>query len=145
MIDHLVDAALYLHEALVDGYDIDPKFLDPAISTRDLLWPRYQGTRLAHVLDDSVSALRQAQLSRSDSELRRALAALVEALQPWVLTGDPEHYRARKLALFRTLDGERLWLQLEGRSLNPYDDGEAQPIDWPATAAPGAATSNPPA
>lgn len=28
MVDHFVDAALYLHEALSDGYDIDPKFLN---------------------------------------------------------------------------------------------------------------------
>ncbi len=36
MIDHMVDAAIYLHEALVDGYEVEPKFLQPARDIKDL-------------------------------------------------------------------------------------------------------------
>jgi len=31
-IDHMVDTALYFHEALIDGYAIDPYFLDPTLN-----------------------------------------------------------------------------------------------------------------
>jgi len=34
-IDHMVDTALYFHEALIDGYAIDPYFLDPALTLID--------------------------------------------------------------------------------------------------------------
>lgn len=131
MIDHLVDAAIYIHEALTDGYDIAPKFLDPAISVRDLMWPKYKNTKLSFVLNDATQALRAAQTARSESELRATLETLVAALRPWLLAGAPDHYKDRKVALHKETDSARVWLQLEGKALNPYGDGESRQVPWP--------------
>ncbi|MEZ5844118.1 MAG: efflux RND transporter periplasmic adaptor subunit [Hyphomicrobiaceae bacterium] len=135
MIDHMVDAALYLHEALTDGYAVAPKQLDAAISIRDLLWPRFKDTRLAFVLDDAAAALRQAQSAQAESEVRAALAALAAALRLWVLTGAPDHYRAKKVGLFKETDGSRVWLQMEGRVSNPFGNGPGAPVPWPSDTA----------
>ena len=110
MIDHMVDASLYLHEALIDGYDIDGKFLEPAIAIRELLWPRYKNTKLAFVLNDAVAALKQAQAARTEREVQEALAILNAALRSWVLQGAPEHYKTRKISLFKEQRGARMWI-----------------------------------
>lgn len=137
MIDHMVDAAIYIHEALIDGYDIAPKFLDPAISIRDLMWPKYKNTKLSFVLNDAAEALRAAQTARSESELRATLETLVSALRPWLLGGAPDHYKERKVAFFKEADSTRVWLQLEGKPLNPYGDGGSQQVPWPEKVASG--------
>jgi membrane fusion protein, copper/silver efflux system len=133
MIDHMVDAALYLHEALVDGYDVDPKFLDPAISIREMMWPKFKDTRLAYVLTDSVNALKAAQAARSPSEVRAALAQLTEALQPWLTNGAPDHYKARNVSLYTDKQSQRVWFQLAGRPVNPFGDGAADVIELKST------------
>lgn len=76
MVDHFVDAALYLHEALIDGYEVEPKFLDPAIEVKTLLWPAFQRTKLAFIMDDAVSAIRKAQASRTESETQAGSGAM---------------------------------------------------------------------
>lgn len=134
MIDHVVDAALYLHEALIDGYDVEPKFIEPAISIRDLMWPGFKNTQLAYVLNDTNAALQEAQKAKSESEIRTALAKLSAGLRPWLLSGAPEHYREKKVGLFKEADGKRVWLQLEGDPANPYGDGNANQVPWPAMA-----------
>lgn len=131
MVDHLVDGALYLHEALVDGYSVQADFLDPAVSIRDLMWPRYKDTQLAFVLEDATAALKKAQEARAVSETQAALAELVAALRPWLLNGAPEHYRERGIAMFREEDGERLWLQMDGDAINPYSRGPGEQVPWP--------------
>lgn len=133
MIDHLVDAALYMHEALVDGYDVDPAFLDAAISIRDLMWPRYGQTQLGFVIEDAVQALREAQDARTDSEIMGALSTLVESLRPWVIDGAPGHYQSKNLVLFEDTLG-RPWLQLGTRAFNPYGTEAAQPVEYPSPA-----------
>lgn len=131
MVDHFVDAALYLHESLTDGYDIEPKFLDPAINVKTMLWPAFQHTRLAFVMQDSVTALEKAKAARSTSELRGALAQLVEALKPWLQDGAPRHYEEKKLALLKDMRSGESWVQMAGKPLNPYSDGAAELIPWP--------------
>ncbi len=131
MMDRLVDGALYLHEALVDGYDVQPDFLDPAVSVRDLMWPRYRDTRLAFMLEDAAAALRKAQDARAVSETQDALGELATALRPWVLNGAPDHYRERGVALFREIGGARLWLQLKGDPVNPYSRAPGEQVPSP--------------
>lgn len=131
MVDHFVDAALYLHEALIDGYDIEPKFLEPAIQVKTLLWPAFQHTKLAFIMEDAVAAIRKAQASRTDSETKAALAEIVKVLEPWVREGAPQHYREKKLSLLKDQGSGRLWLQMEGRPLNPYGDGPSSIIPLP--------------
>ena len=145
MIDHFVDAAIYLHEALVDGYDVEPKFLDPAISVRSFMWPRFRNTKLAYVLTDSAEALRAAKRAKSESEAQAALARLTNALKGWMLEGAPEHYRSRKVALFTDKDSGRVWIQLQGKPINPYGRGEAEAIAWPETPSPKKAAAADPA
>jgi Cu(I)/Ag(I) efflux system membrane fusion protein len=126
MMDHLIDAALYMHEALVDGFDTDPKFLEPAISIRQLLWEKYKDTRLSFVLNDATAALKEAQKSTSQSERQAALARLVQTLRQWVLVGAPDHYKSKKLMVYREeMEPSRLWLQRAGPVLNPYGRGKA--------------------
>ncbi|MCB1503395.1 MAG: efflux RND transporter periplasmic adaptor subunit [Hyphomicrobiaceae bacterium] len=135
MVDHFVDAALYLHEALTDGYDIDPKVLAPAIDVKTLLWPAFQHTKLAFIMQDSVKALEKAQLARTSTEVQAALANLVTAMRPWLLEGAPRHYAEKKLALYQQANGGRMWLQMAGKPLNPYGQGEAELTAWPEQAA----------
>ncbi len=131
MIDHFVDAAIYIHEALVDGYDLEKTYLDPAISVRDFMWPRFKNTKLSFVLNDSAKALEEAKLAKSESEVQAALAKLTIALRPWMLEGAPKHYQSRKVALFTDKESGRVWVQLQGKAINPYSRGEVEPIAWP--------------
>lgn len=128
MVDHLIDAALYIHEALTDGYAIEPKFLDPAIEIKTLLWPAFQHTRLAYVLDDGARAIQSAQAAKAESEIHASLARLVTALEPWIREGAPDHYTAKKLHLFKEVATGRTWLQLGARPINPYGPGEAEAV-----------------
>ncbi len=135
MVDHFVDAALYLHEALIDGYDIEAKYLDPAIEVKTLLWPAFQHTKLAYVMDDAVAAIRKAQSAQTESETKAALAEIVTAIEPWVRNGAPQHYREKNIELYQASDSGRKWLQLAGRPLNPYGRGESQNIVLPVAKA----------
>jgi Cu(I)/Ag(I) efflux system membrane fusion protein len=149
MIDHLVDAAIYLHEALVDGYQIEPKFLQAALDIKDQLWPKFGRTKLGFVLQDAALAIRQAQAARSESEHRSALARLVAAIEPWMMEGAPKHYAEKKVSLFQEDGGSRKWVQLGERSVNPYGTASASRVPWPAhatkTDTPAAAPSSGPA
>lgn len=129
MVDHFVDAALYLHEAVTDGYEVEARFLEPAIEVKPLLWPAFQHTQLAFVMKDAVAALRSAQEARNSGEIRTALAALVTALEPWVLRGAAAHYREKKVVVFKDEASGRLWAQLAGAPLNPYGDGRATAME----------------
>jgi len=131
MFDHFVDAALYMHEALIDGYEVEPKFFNPAIEVKSLLWPSFQHTKLAFVMEGSVAALEDAKAAQTVSETRAALASLVEALTPWLREGAPRHYLEKKLLMFKDLESGRTWVQLQGRALNPYGRGEVAAMPWP--------------
>lgn len=135
MIEHLIDAALYIHEALVDGYDVDPAQLDAAISIKELMWPQYKDTQLSFVLDDATNVLKKTQEARTETELQTALQALTKALEPWIFQGAPTHYRDKQLAVFKdTLD--RKWLQIDGTPYNPYGREQAGRIPYPETDTP---------
>ena len=131
MVDHIVDASLYMHEALTDGYDVDPKQLEPAIEVKTLLWPAFQHTRLAYVLADSVKVLEKARSAQTESETQAILADLVNALEPWLMEGAPKHYEDRKVAFYKDAKSGRKWLQLAGKPVNPYGTNEAVLVPWP--------------
>ncbi len=143
MLDHMVDAALYQHEALVDGYQVEGKLLDPAIEIKTLLWPQFQHSQLAFVMDDAVEALEKSKTAQTESELQLALSELVIALEPWMRDGAPGHYTEKKVAMFADKASGRKWLQLVGRPINPYGRGEAVPMPWPK-AKPSSEPDNPP-
>lgn len=120
MVDHLVDAALYLHEALVDGYEVTPEQLQPAREIRDLLLGRFGGTRLGPILDAAEQAIAEAQRARTESALSVALHRLTAALRPWIVEGRTAYYRDKGVRLFQDPELDRLWLQLGDSPFNPH-------------------------
>ncbi|MEM7727989.1 MAG: efflux RND transporter periplasmic adaptor subunit [Pseudomonadota bacterium] len=130
-INHLVDQALYYHEALTDGYDIDPFFVDPALALVPILRGRFGATQLDAVLSSAQTAMQAAKASSNASELRRALAALMDALRPWLLDGAPSNYAMHGLVLFQDSATESLWLQEALPARNPYGPGPEAVIPWP--------------
>lgn len=131
MIDHMVDAALYIHEALIDGYEVEAKFLDPALEIKALLWPKFQHTKLAFVLEDAAKAIEKGKAAQTESETRTALAELVTALEPWMRGGAPQHYAEKKLLMLHDAESGAKWLQLAGKPANPYGSGAAEAMPWP--------------
>ena len=130
-IDHFVDMALYFHEALIDGYKIDPFFIDPALSRVDSLRQRFANTQLVPILNKAETALRTAKVEREGEPLRVPLAQLTQALEPWLLEGAPSHYRELGVTLFQETETKRLWLQEGQNASNPYSDSEAKALVWP--------------
>ena len=130
-IDHFVDAALYIHKAIVAGSEIDPGFVEPAIQLGDSLRARFTGTELDSILDQSQQALQAAQQARSGQLLVQQLDGLLGSLNPWLLEGEPQHYRELDLYLYLDVDSDRHWLQQKGETKNPYGEGDWQLIEWP--------------
>jgi membrane fusion protein, copper/silver efflux system len=130
-IDHFTDMALYFHEALIDGYRIDPRFVDPALGLGETLRARFAGTGLVPILEEAEAALRAAKAADDAGALAGELARLMRTLEPWLLGGAPVHYREAGLNLFRDIKTGRLWLQEGSGPLNPYGDGETERVAWP--------------
>ncbi len=89
MIDHLIDAALYLHETQTTDADMDAKMLMPALKLNDHLLPKFRGTKLQFILQDAEKALMAANESITEEEQQQAMAELVIALKPWIMEGKP--------------------------------------------------------
>lgn len=130
-IDHIVDAGLYFHEALIDGYDVDPYFLDPTIKLIEVLEGRFGGSKLSPVLEASQTVLEQAKSQTDRDGLKDSLSRLMRALEPWLIDGNPSHYQAKGLRFFSDAGTGQLWLQEGGVPANPYTNGPATLIEWP--------------
>ena len=130
-IDHFTDMALYFHEALTERYRIDPFFADPALALGKSLRARFAETQLVPILEEAESALIAAKEARQGPELQTQLARLVKALEPWLLTGAPIHYRDAGITLFKEDGTGRPWIQQGQRPRNPYGDAGAEAIAWP--------------
>ncbi len=129
--DHIVDGALYLHEQLYKGGDITPSFFDPALAVKPYLWPQFKNTKLASILTNSQSALKQAQAAKTKSQSRAALQMLIAALEPWMLYANPDHYKALKLVFYESKKTKQRWVQLSSPPQNPFNTEEATPLPWP--------------
>tara|TARA_R110002124_G_scaffold266813_2_gene433827 strand:- start:16249 stop:18099 length:1851 start_codon:yes stop_codon:yes gene_type:complete len=130
MIDHLADAALYIHEELIAERTPNPKMIMPAITIGDHLMPVFRGTKLQFVLEDAEDALMKAKDSLTDVEWRESLNELVTALKPWLLEGRPQHYKDKGLKLYMAHGLDTYWLQLGEDVQNPYGEGHPMKIDW---------------
>lgn len=131
MVDHVVDAALYVHEALRDGYDVQPSFFQPAIDAAELIAGRYQG-RLGTIMEESATALQDLTEARTASELEAGLDALVETIRPWLMSR-PQRYEALGLSIYEA--NGRAWLEAgTTRPFNPYGDGDPRRVTWPESA-----------
>ncbi len=131
MIDHLIDAAIYIQKELYEGSTPNPNMIMPAISLGDHLMPVFRGTKLQFVLEDAEKALKEAKDSITDKEWRNSLNALVNALKPWLLEGKPQHYKSKSLKLYMAHGLDAYWLQLEDEVQNPYGEGHPMKLDWP--------------
>ncbi len=135
LIDHFVDAGLYFHEALVDGYRIDPFFLDASLKAGDALLETFGETRLAPVIEQAMGAIEEAKRSPEADDhktaLGEALIDLMAALEPWMLEGAPIHYRDLGVSLFRDAVSGKLWVQEGAKASNPFGGSSARRIDWP--------------
>ncbi len=129
MIDHLVDAAIYLHKSQIKGFEPKPHMIKPALQLNQYLLPAFRGTKLQFVLEEAERALEEAQASITETERLRAMAALVDALRPWILEGNPGHYCDKGLKLFLDHGTGYHWLQLEEKMLHPYGKGHAVEIE----------------
>ncbi|WP_017930862.1 efflux RND transporter periplasmic adaptor subunit [Robiginitomaculum antarcticum] len=130
-IDHIVDTALYFHEAIIDGYAIDPYFLDPTLALIDTLKDRFSGSRLSPILDASATVISNAKNTASTEPLASHLSRLMTALDPWLLSGAPAHYKSKGLILYKDRNTGRLWLQEAGLPANPYSSSDAAVVAWP--------------
>ena len=145
MVDHLVDAALYIHEKLRAGSDIEAKFIQPAHEIRNLLWSDFRHTQLAPVLNKAQKAIAKAQKARSQSRLRSALNDLIVGLQPWLLKGKPDYYQGKGLFLYKEKKAKgkgRIWVQQGDKPQNPYGKREGELMAWPGGNMPVAAQSS---
>lgn len=129
-IDHFVDMALYIHETLLKGDSIDPSFAEPAIFLADSLSERFAGTELELILRNSQQVLSAAKTALEGDALATELDRLMQAIEPWLLEGAPQHYSDLGLKLYREIDTGRLWLQISGEALNPYGDSDAELVSW---------------
>lgn len=130
-IDHMVDTALYFHEALIDGYAIDPYFLDPTLNLVDGLQTRFAGSKLSPIMDSAETAILGAKENKTGEPLAQQLADLMSALDPWLTLGAPSHYKSKGLIFYADQETGRLWLQDRGLPANPYSNADAKVIAWP--------------
>lgn len=130
-IDHMIDSALYFHEALIDGYVIDPYYLDPTLTLIENLKGRFSGSKLSPILERAEAAISGAKDNKSGEALASQLSELMTALDPWLTQGAPSHYKAKGLIFYSDDETARLWLQDGGLPANPYSDAAAQIIAWP--------------
>lgn len=130
-IDHIIDSALYFHEALIDGYAIDPYFLDPTLTLIENLKGRFAGSKLSPILEKAEAAISGAKDNKVGEPLEAQLSKLMTALDPWLSMGAPAHYKEKGLIFYSDNETGRLWLQDGGLPANPYSDAAAQAIAWP--------------
>ena len=128
MIDHVVDAALYVHEALRDDYAVRPEFFEPAIDAAEMIAERYPG-RLGDIMERSTQELSTLIEAEDADALRTGLNGLVEAIRPWLMSR-PQRYEQLGLSIYEAEDNS--WLEAgSGPGFNPFGGGAARRIPWP--------------
>lgn len=131
MIDHLVDAAIYLQKQLAEGQEPRPHMIMPALTLGDHFLPIFRGTKLQFILEDAEKALQNGQKNVTDEQWRGTLNDLVVSLKPWLMEGRPQYYKEKGVQFFMAHGADKYWLQLEGDAQNPYGEGHDVKIDWP--------------
>ncbi|MBL4882909.1 MAG: efflux RND transporter periplasmic adaptor subunit [Planctomycetaceae bacterium] len=125
MIDHLVDAALYIHAEVTAGRSPNSKMIMPALTLGDHLIPVFRGTQLQFVLEDAERALIKGKESLTDKEWLETMNELVIALKPWILEGKPDHYTSKNVRIYMDHALNTYWLQRGDAPQNPYGSGMA--------------------
>ena len=122
LLNHIVEAGLYIHEKLAEKQFPSPDVLSAGAQAAAKLLPEVEGTRLAYIVKDTQNLLSNLEDKITLSDWRTLLATLNETLRPWVAQGKPDYYHELGLAFFENEKGES-WLQFAGEGKNPYSDG----------------------
>ncbi|TKB10795.1 efflux RND transporter periplasmic adaptor subunit [Desulforhopalus sp. IMCC35007] len=122
LMNHIVEAGLYIHEKLAAKELPSPETLSAGAHAATKLLPEVEGTRLAYIVKDTEKLLSNLEEKITLSHWRALLAQLNDALLPWITQAKPEYYRELGLALYKNDSGE-YWLQFAGDGHNPYSDG----------------------
>ncbi len=130
MINHLLDAALYIHKKLVKNEMPNPKMIMPALKIGDHLMPVFRGTKLQFILEDAEKALVKSKDSITDEQWRNNLNELVTALKPWLLQGRPQYYKEKGLSIYMAHGLDAYWIQTGKKVKNPYGEGSPMKIKW---------------
>ena len=131
MMNHFVDAAIYLHETLTGGSEFNARMLDPALQLNAHLLRSFHETTLEPVIEKAGNAIRRASESITESERQEALAELMRALNPWLMEGKPQYYKAKGLYLFMSMPSKAMWLQLGAEATHPYGEDKVMSHTWP--------------
>ncbi len=129
MIDHLVDAALYIHMEITAARSPNSKMIMPALTLGDHLIPVFRGTQLQFILEDAEKALMKGKNSLTDKEWLDTLNNLVIALKPWILEGKPDYYKSKNLSIYMDHGANKYWLQAGDKPQNPYGKGMAMKVE----------------
>lgn len=129
MIDHLIDAALYIHGEITAGRSPNAKMIMPALTLGDYLIPFFRGTQLQFVLEDAERALIKGKESQTDNEWLETMNELVIALKPWILEGKPDYYVSKDVTIYMDQVLNTFWLQSINMPRNPYGNGIAIKIN----------------
>ncbi len=129
MIDHLIDAALYIYEEIKAERSPNPKMIMPALTLGDHLIPMFRGTQLHFILKDAEHALLAGKDNLTDNEWLETLNLLVIALKPWILEGKPAHYQSKNVRVYMDHTLNKYWLQKKGVPQNPYGENEPMKIN----------------
>lgn len=134
MLDHLVDAAIYLHERLMHDKPVQGHMLAPALKMIDHLLPSLSGTQVSHILTDSKQAIIAAQTALTQSQVQTALATLSASLKPWV-QAQASYYETKGVRLFLDHVSDLYWFQLglTAQPMHPYGGGHAVSVPLEAT------------
>lgn len=122
LMNHIVEAGLYIHEKLAEKELPSPDMLLAGAQAATKLLPAIEGTRLSYLVKDTQDLLSHLEDKITLSDWRALLAKFNGTLLPWIAEGKPEYYRGLGLSLFRMETGE-YWLQFTGEEKNPYIDG----------------------
>ncbi len=129
MINHLIDAAIYIHAQIKEERSPNPKMIMPALTLGDHLIPVFRGTQLQFVLEDAESALIKGKDSLTDKQWLDTLNGLVIALKPWILEGRADYYKSQNISIYMDHEANKYWIQNEDDAQNPYGDGMAMKIE----------------
>ncbi len=129
MINHLVDAALYIHMEITAARSPNSKMIMPALTLGDHLIPLFRGTQLQFTLEDAEKALMKGKKSLTDKEWLDTLNNLVIALKPWILEGKTDYYKSKNLSIYMDHEEGKYWLQTGDKPQNPYGNGMTMKVE----------------
>lgn len=123
LINHVVEAALYVHEEIVSNKFPKPSVLVAGQKATLKLQKQLDETALSYILVDAAKIFESTAKQLTLSDWRKFLEKLAAALKPWVLEGRADYYKDLGLKAFEDQKG-RFWLQFSLPGVSPFDAAE---------------------